>query len=201
MGESFGDDVALGALLDRVVADLRGGVQAFLNIARFEDLALAIGEAGPNAGKAVRLKLEPHGESIGFTLAGAALTRLDLAHNAELILHVMADFVRNHIGLSKIAGGFETVMELTKESEVDINFLVVAAIEGSSGGLRKTAGRLDLAAEEHELWLCVGTSGTLENFAPSLLGAAEHAGDELAPFVAGAGLLRLSGRLWRDVGL
>ena len=153
MGESFGDDVALSALLDRVVADLRGGVQAFLDIARFEDLALAIGEAGPDAGEAVRLKLESHGEGIGFALAGAALTRLDLAHNAEQVLHVMADFVGNHIGLSKIPGGFETVMEFTKESEVDINFLVVAAIEGSSGGLRKTAGRLDLAAEEHELWL------------------------------------------------
>ena len=113
----------------------------------------------------------------------------------------MADFVRNHIGLSKIAGGFETVVELTKESEVDINFLVVAAIEGASGCLREAAGRLDLAAEEHELRLRVVTPGALENFAPGPLGAAEHAGDELASLVARAGWRRLLGSFRRDVGL
>ena len=76
VGESFRDDVALSAFLHRVVADLRRGVQAFFDIALFENFALAIGEAGPDAGKAICLKLEPHGEGIGFTLAGAALTRL-----------------------------------------------------------------------------------------------------------------------------
>ncbi len=66
MGESFRDDVALGAFLQRVVADLRGGVQAFLDVARFENLALAVGEAGPDAGEAVSLQLEPYGECIGL---------------------------------------------------------------------------------------------------------------------------------------
>src|SRR4029434_7826247 len=114
---------------------------------------------------------------------------------------VMADFVGNHIGLSKIAGGFETVVELTKEGEVEINFLVVAAIEGASGCLREAARRLDWAAEEHDLGLRVVTPGVLENFAPGSFGAAEHAGDELASLVAHAGLRRLLCSFRGDVGL
>src|SRR5258705_2806205 len=139
VSESFGNHVALSAFLNCVVADLGGGVQALFDIARLKDLALAIGEAGPDAGKTVCLQLKPHGKGIGFALGGAPLTGLDLVHDAEQVLHVMADFVRNHIGLGKIAGSFETVVEFTKESEVDINFLVVAAIEGAGGGLREAA--------------------------------------------------------------
>ena len=50
VGETFGHDIALGAFLQCIIADLCGGVQAFFNIAWFENLALPVGEARPDAG-------------------------------------------------------------------------------------------------------------------------------------------------------
>ena len=76
VGESFRDDVALGAFLQRVVADLRRGVQAFFDVALFEDFVFAIGKAGPDAGQAIGLQFNADGQRVGLPLACAALTRL-----------------------------------------------------------------------------------------------------------------------------
>jgi len=43
MGEAFGNDVALGTFLQRVVPDHGGGVQPFFDVALLEDFALAVG--------------------------------------------------------------------------------------------------------------------------------------------------------------
>lgn len=71
MGKAFRDDVTLGAFLQRVIADLRRGVQTFFDIAWFENLFLAVGKACPNAGKAVGLQFQANRERIGVALAGA----------------------------------------------------------------------------------------------------------------------------------
>jgi hypothetical protein len=52
--EAFRHDIALAAFLQRVVADLLGGVQRFLQVALAEE-ALLVRMLAPDAGKAVRL--------------------------------------------------------------------------------------------------------------------------------------------------
>ena len=84
---------------------------------------------------------------------------------------------------------------------VDSKFLIIAAIEGAGCGRSEAAGGLNLAGEEHKPRLRILSSRALKNFAPDSLGAAEHAGDKLATFVARSGPLRLRRRLPRDVGL
>src|ERR1044071_10026301 len=96
----------------------------------------------------------------------------------------MADFVRDHISLGEIAGRLEALMKLAKKREIEIDFLIVAAIKRSRGGLGEAAGRLNLVGEEHKLGLRVSASGTLEDLAPGAFRATEHAGDEFPAFVA-----------------
>ncbi len=100
----------------------------------------------------------------------------------------MSDLMRDDVSLGKIAGRFKSLAQLTIESQVDINFLVVAAIKRPRCRLGEAAGRLNLAGKEHELRLRVITSGALENFTPSSLGAAEDAGNELTSVVSDAAL-------------
>ena len=123
MGESFGDDVSLGAFLQRVVADLRRGIQPFLDIAFFENFVFTIGEARPNAGEAIGLQLNTDGQRIGVPFARAALTRLHFLHDAQQILHVVADFVSDHIGLCEVAGRLKALAQLAVKGEIDVNFL------------------------------------------------------------------------------
>jgi hypothetical protein len=105
VGERLGDDLALRLPLQAVVADRRGGRQRLLGLARFEDLLHAVGAMAPDAGEAVGLQFEPHRQRIGGgPVAAALLRRVHLVGNAEQVLHVMTDFVRDHVSLGKLAG-------------------------------------------------------------------------------------------------
>ena len=183
VGEAFRDDVALGALLHRIIADLSSGVQTFFEVSRFENFAIAIGETRPYSGKTIGLQLEPYRERVGVTLADASLPLLDLFHDAEQILHVMPHFVGDDESLRKISRGFEAVEQLAIEGQIDVDFLIHATVKGTGGSRRKTTSGLNLAGEKHEIGLGVLSSGTLEYFAPDSFGAAEHPGHELASFI------------------
>jgi hypothetical protein len=62
--------------------------------------------------------------------------------NAELILHVVTDLMRNHIGLRELAGlatditTAEASLQVLEEARVEIDLLVVRTIERPHGGLR-----------------------------------------------------------------
>ena len=135
--------------LQTIVADRRCGVQAFRDIALVENLAL-IGGVGPDAGEAVGLELEAHGELIGNV--GAAL--LQLVHpvgRTEEILHVVPDFVGEHVRLRKVAAGSEALLQLVVEAKIDVGFPVERTIEGAAGRLGRPARRLHHVPEQHEL--------------------------------------------------
>src|SRR6185436_17186904 len=115
----FGDDVALAALLERVVADRRGRSQRFVDVAGIEDV-LVVGGMAPDAGETIRLKLETHRKRVRFRLARVPPGRVDLGENAEKVLDVVADLVGDDISLGEIAGSAELALELVVEGEVDI---------------------------------------------------------------------------------
>ena len=52
---------------------------------------------------------------------------------------MMAQFMRNHIGLSEIGIVAAKFCQLVPETEIDVDALVLRAVEGSCGGLRIAA--------------------------------------------------------------
>jgi len=101
VGEAFGHDEALARPLQRVVADRRRGGHAFLEVARLHGASLA---RGPDAGIAICLELHPDLQRIAGAFARARLRLADRVGGAGDGLDVVADLVRDDIGLGKIAG-------------------------------------------------------------------------------------------------
>ena len=95
------NDAALSALKD-IITDLRCCVHRLLDIAGLE-AAEAAGCAGPDSRIAIRLKLYPHANGVGFSLLNLTTQRIRLAKDAEFILDVMSDFMGNYISGRKVS--------------------------------------------------------------------------------------------------
>src|SRR5262245_17832837 len=199
VGKAFRNHVSLSALLHPVVADLGSGVESFFDVTVFQNATLAICMVRPDACQTIRLQFKPDRQSIGFPLAGTALQRLNFPHDAEKILHVMADFVGDHVGLGEVARRSEALAQFTVEGKVDVKLLIGAAVERTCRRLAITAGRLDGVREKYQSWFLIGLPAGLEDFIPGALRASEHARDELPHLVICAGLLRLWRRTLRVV--
>src|SRR5580700_7005598 len=68
VGEGVGHDVALHLFLQAVVADRGRGLQRLVDVAGFEEVVLALGAVGPDAGEAVGLQLDAHLSWLASTL-------------------------------------------------------------------------------------------------------------------------------------
>src|SRR4051812_10269218 len=91
VGEALRHHGALRLPLQRVVADRRGGLQCRIDVARIEEALLRLGMIRPNAGEAVRLKLDADLQPVRLRLAAGPLLRLlHLRQDAEQVLHVVA---------------------------------------------------------------------------------------------------------------
>ena len=138
----------------------------------------------PDAREAIGLQLERDLQAVASGLARAPLRRAHLVRRAEQVLHVMADFVADHIRLREVARTAET-REIREERGVEIHAAIGRAIERSDRGRRVAAGRLHGAVEQRELGRFVTPAGGREDLAPDILGAAEDRGHELARLVVG----------------
>ena len=87
---------------DLVVADGRGRAQAALDVLGVDDVALLRIEA-PDARVTIGLQLEAHRQRVTRPLVGALRLRVELAHRAEQVLHVVPDLVRDHVRLREVA--------------------------------------------------------------------------------------------------
>ena len=85
VGEAFGHDGAPAALLQGVVADLGGGVQRLLDVALLQPALAALRQLGPDAGKAVRLQLQPDAERVHFTFRNAAPGLVELGPEGGVV--------------------------------------------------------------------------------------------------------------------
>jgi hypothetical protein len=99
MGERVGHDIALRLSLETIIADGGGRLHGGFDVARLEETPPFLGVVRPYPGETIRLELHPHLELIGFNSIQTALRFLHLAQETQQILHVVADFVRDHIGL------------------------------------------------------------------------------------------------------
>ena len=87
-----------------------GGAQGRLDVALLDERRLALAleifvlTIGPDTRKAVGLQLDLDLDVICFRLAaGNALRVLRLRQNTEQVLHVMTDFMGDHVGLRELA--------------------------------------------------------------------------------------------------
>src|SRR5690606_8937326 len=123
MVEGLGHGEALHALLQRIVADLLGGIERFLDIAIVEQVGLP-GIIGPDAGIAVGLQLDADGIGIGLFLAHGGPALVEFGQHPGDVLDMVAHFMGQHIGLGEIARCTELVAQLVIETEVDIDLLI-----------------------------------------------------------------------------
>ena len=110
---------------------------------------------------------------------------MGLAQDAEEVLHVVADLVRDHIGIGEIAAAAELLLHVVEEGHVEIDLLVDRAIERTHGGLRLAAARARHAAVENEPRIDIGDALLgRQHLAPDGLGLAQHGGYEIAHLIA-----------------
>ena len=143
-----------------------------------------LGMVCPYAGVAIRLQFDSHLNAVGDGLvAGGALRGLRLGQSAEQVLHVVADLVRDHIGLREFAGvagaTVKARLDLTKKRRVEIDAPVGRTIKRPHRRLREAAAALLRAGEQPQPRRAVLLAARPENFAPGVLGIAQHGCDEL----------------------
>ncbi len=109
----------LRLMLQPVIADGARRVQPLLEIARFDQRrVVTLSARRPNACEAIRLQLDAH-RPHSPARARAASRRFHLVHDAEHVLHVMPDLVRDHIRLRKVAARAEAVAQRVIELKID----------------------------------------------------------------------------------
>src|SRR5437764_3925583 len=86
------------------------------------------------------------------------------------VLHVMADFVGDDIGHGEIARRLEAPRELAEELRVEIDALVVGAVEWAHRRLRRAAARLVSLGIENQGRRLVAAA---EQLLPRILGRPE----------------------------
>src|SRR4249920_3695688 len=62
----------------------------------------------------------------------------------------MAHLMGDHISLCEVAGCAKSLGHYVEEGEVEVDFVVTGAVEGTDCGRRGSASRLDCACEEYE---------------------------------------------------
>ena len=139
----------------------------------------------PDAGQAIGLQFELHRQRIGLAWAGAAAGFFDLRGNAELLLNVVTDFMRDDVGLGELARRLETLFQLAEEDEVDINLLVARAVKRPHRRLAGAAGGGRHAGKEDQLGFLVGMAAGAKGRIPGVFGRGEHLRDEARGAVVG----------------
>ncbi len=183
MGPGLGADLALEPLLDAVVADGGGGVEAVGDVLLGDPLdqglaavgtGLGGGVVGPQAGVAVGLELEADGAALGPGGAAAA----GPVHRPGEVLDVVPVLVGQHVRLGeRAAPGAEAALELPVEAEVDVDGAVPGAVEGADLGAGRAAAGLGAAGEQRGRRELILAAAPLELGRPVLLEAVDHGHD------------------------
>src|SRR3546814_2623900 len=85
----------------------------------------------PDAGVAIGLQLHADLQRVALGLRSARLCLADLVRNAADRLDMVADLVRDDIGLRGVARGAELAVEFAEEGGVEIDALIGGAVEGT----------------------------------------------------------------------
>src|ERR1700730_3192470 len=97
---------------------------------------------------------EPNRKLVGL-LRVLLPCRLHLALDAEQFLHMMSNFMGQDVGLGKLSGRAEALLQFVVEAQIDINLLILWTVERTGRGLRQAAGRIDRVAKQHEFGVVI----------------------------------------------
>lgn len=188
MGEFVGHDAAGLHFLQMVVADGGCGVHGGLDVSLLQEIAL-FGGIGPDSGVAIGLEFDAHGDGVGHSRIAFHLLA-DFSLDSRDFLHVMADFVSDHVSLSEFSRCAEAIFEFGEEAEVEIDLFVAGTVKGAGGGLREATGGIDASAIEDQFCVTV----LRDDFRPGILHVVENERDELDFALFGGALRRAGGR-------
>ena len=179
VGETLRIHTSAGHALQTVVTHCGRGLQAFIDVSGFQDITL-LGGVSPDASEAVCLQFEADGELVGG-LRILLLRSPYFAFDAQQLLHVMSNFVSQHIGLSEISRCAEALLQFIVEAQIDINLLVLGAVEWTGGGLGQTAGRIDGVSKQDQLGMAVLGALRGQDLAPGALGIVQDKSARTGP--------------------
>ena len=136
-------------LLDVIVADSSSCPQARGDVFIVNKLSL-LTSVRPYARETVGLQLEIDGESV---LLPRILTGevLHLLLDPENVLHMVAEFVRNDVGLCKLGVGAAKTPQFIPEAEVDVDLFVRRAVKRSGLRLRHSTGGTGVVIKKYQL--------------------------------------------------
>ena len=127
VGEKLGTNVSSGHLLQTVVAYSGNGLHAGGDIGWINDVALLSGMA-PDTCQAVSLQFHSYGQWVGgFGIVPPQAA--DLLFDTEQLLHVMADFMGDHICSAEFDGRAQAVGKFVEKPEIQVNLFVQGTIE------------------------------------------------------------------------
>ena len=90
-----------------------------------------------------------HGQLVGLTRR-LLLEAADLALDAEQVLDVVPDLVRDHVRLGEVAWRAKAAIELIEELEIEVDLAVTRAVERPHRALAHAARGARRAAEQHQ---------------------------------------------------
>src|SRR5262245_37369559 len=96
----------------------------------------------------------------------------------------MSHFMCYDIRLREIASGTEASLKFTKKTEVDVNALILRAIERTGRATGEPASGLNHIREEYQLRLLVFAAHLLKDCVPRVFGIGENDPDEFRCLIA-----------------
>jgi hypothetical protein len=103
---------------------------------------------GPNTRQEIRLQFKADRKLVVLFLAQSTTRRVYTVHCAEQVLHMMSDFMGDHISLRKVSGRAQTSFQLSEKRKVDIDLLISGTIKRSNCRSGNSAGRTGLVRKQ-----------------------------------------------------
>src|SRR6202163_2854038 len=183
MREALRIDVPSSHSLQTIVADSSGCLQCPIEVSDFEQVALIRGVC-PHPGETICLQLQAHGSGFG-RLWIPHLSRLGRAFDPQQLLHVMSDFMGQHVGFCKLARGAKTSFQFVEEIQVDVHLFVLRTIKRTRRRLSHATTGVDGIAKQNEFGMMILHAFTREDFSPRVLSIVENEGHELHQWLLG----------------
>ena len=115
MRKRIGHDGTARLPLQAIVADRARRIHGCLDIALLNNVFGTVSAIGPKPCQAIRLQLDPHRYRIRATAVAARLLALRRLEDTKRVLHVMSDFMRDDIGIGKLARRIKARAHLFEE--------------------------------------------------------------------------------------
>ncbi len=133
VSESLLVDTPPCPFLQPVITNGGRSTQAFFHITRFHPVVFLVGVMRPHPGQAIGLQFLPDRIAVGFSAtAGAGLHLAYLAFSSGEVLHVVTDFMADHIRPGKVTRCAQ-LLELIEKAQRQIHFLIARAVKRPGG--------------------------------------------------------------------